>query len=127
MIRASLLYYNYTLLVIINQNLLKHKDVRNKNSPECIRTVVCIWLRGMDLNHRPPGYGPGKLPGCSTPRCRLFIGSVNIDPLGEVCKPFLTTPDFLIEGHRLQDGVVHVEIGVIGEPAEEIDPCFLDG
>ena len=31
MIRASLLYYNYTLLVIINQYLLKHKDVRNKN------------------------------------------------------------------------------------------------
>lgn len=43
MIRASLLYYNYTLLVINNQYLLKHKDVRNKNSPECIRTVVCIW------------------------------------------------------------------------------------
>ena len=26
------------------------------------------WLRGMDLNHRPSGYEPDELPGCSTPR-----------------------------------------------------------
>ncbi len=26
------------------------------------------WLRGWDLNPRPPGYEPDELPGCSTPR-----------------------------------------------------------
>ena len=26
------------------------------------------WLRGVDLNHRPRGYEPRELPGCSTPR-----------------------------------------------------------
>ena len=25
-------------------------------------------LRGVDLNHRPLGYEPNELPGCSTPR-----------------------------------------------------------
>jgi hypothetical protein len=26
-----------------------------------------IWLRGVDLNHRPLGYEPNELPDCSTP------------------------------------------------------------
>src|SRR5690348_9722808 len=26
------------------------------------------WWRGVDLNHRPPGYEPDELPDCSTPR-----------------------------------------------------------
>ena len=25
-------------------------------------------MRGVDLNHRPPGYEPDELPDCSTPR-----------------------------------------------------------
>ena len=28
-----------------------------------------VWLRGVDLNHRPLGYEPNELPDCSTPRC----------------------------------------------------------
>ena len=35
------------------------------------------WLRGWDLNPRPSGYEPDELPGCSTPRSRMFniVGS----------------------------------------------------
>src|SRR5438132_3681942 len=30
------------------------------------------WLRGLDLNQRPSGYEPDELPGCSTPRDKLW-------------------------------------------------------
>jgi hypothetical protein len=29
--------------------------------------LAAKWLRGVDLNHRPLGYEPNELPGCSTP------------------------------------------------------------
>ena len=32
-----------------------------------IETKWRIWLRGVDLNHRPLGYEPNELPDCSTP------------------------------------------------------------
>ena len=33
-----------------------------------------LWLRGMDLNHRPLGYEPNELPGCSTPQIHITSG-----------------------------------------------------
>src|SRR6516225_5030981 len=29
--------------------------------------LLILWLRGVDLNHRPLGYEPNELPDCSTP------------------------------------------------------------
>jgi hypothetical protein len=40
-----------------------------------------VWLRGSDLNRRPPGYGPGELPDCSTPR-RLKNCDLSTQPCG---------------------------------------------
>jgi hypothetical protein len=37
--------------------------VRSKS----LQPIEKIWLRGMDLNHRPLGYEPNELPDCSTP------------------------------------------------------------
>src|SRR5208283_4450725 len=33
-----------------------------------MRTTREVWLRGVDLNHRPLGYEPNELPDCSTPQ-----------------------------------------------------------
>ena len=33
-----------------------------------IETKRKVWLRGVDLNHRPLGYEPNELPDCSTPQ-----------------------------------------------------------
>src|SRR5205807_2078980 len=34
-----------------------------------------VWLRGMDLNHRPLGYEPNELPDCSTPHFYISVDS----------------------------------------------------
>jgi hypothetical protein len=50
------------------------------------------WLRGWDLNPRPPGYEPDELPDCSTPRhCReLFSRTARaiVSQCGAHVKPF---------------------------------------
>ena len=44
----------------------RHKDFQSFALPTELQNH---WLRGKDLNQRPPGYGPDELPGCSTSRC----------------------------------------------------------
>lgn len=34
---------------------------------------VSSWLRGRESNPRPPGYEPGALPDCATPRQMYFF------------------------------------------------------
>ena len=43
----------------------RHKDFQSFALPTELQDH---WLRGKDLNQRPPGYGPDELPGCSTSR-----------------------------------------------------------
>ena len=51
---------------------IQHNTRKIKNTPQgCI--FHFNWLRSVDLNHRPSGYEPDELPGCSTPRQTVLI------------------------------------------------------
>jgi hypothetical protein len=51
--------------------MLVNCNVCNPKRLKGLPTVLVsnpIWLRGVDLNHRPLGYEPNELPDCSTPQ-----------------------------------------------------------
>ena len=64
----------------------RHKDFQSFALPTELQNQ---WLRGKDLNQRPPGYGPDELPGCSTSRCdmREYGGGAGIRTLAPVSRP----------------------------------------
>jgi hypothetical protein len=47
-------------------------------------------LRGVDLNHRPLGYEPNELPGCSTPQKNHISGLVQGQTLPRSFHSFLS-------------------------------------
>ena len=64
----------------------RHQDFQSFALPTELQNQ---WLRGKDLNQRPPGYGPDELPGCSTSRCdmREYGGGAGIRTLAPVSRP----------------------------------------
>ena len=66
---------NFCLFVEVSKQgsfqILSFWHTIKNTSPK--RTGIFYWLRGQDLNLWPPGYEPGELPGCSTPRYRLLL------------------------------------------------------
>src|SRR5271157_5845977 len=49
-------------------NMLGTQEKRLPAATEGVCNQELVWLRGVDLNHRPLGYEPNELPDCSTPQ-----------------------------------------------------------
>ena len=54
-------------------NCTAHKPQKLKGLPTVLVSNP-MWLRGVDLNHRPLGYEPNELPDCSTPHKNHISG-----------------------------------------------------
>ena len=48
--------------------LMGAKRSRRGRRLEPLDVQELLWLRGVDLSHRPLGYEPNELPDCSTPQ-----------------------------------------------------------
>ncbi len=47
------------------------------------KSPLKIWLRGVDSNHRPPGYEPDELP-LLYPASHIFIQAMNLPEAQEI-------------------------------------------
>ena len=73
---SSILLFNITLIIVFRQSHLNEKNTAD--------IVDCVWwLRGKDLNQRPPGYEPDELP-TALPRDILNFGVVPVTGLEPV-------------------------------------------
>ena len=55
-----------------------------------MQPIENVWLRGVDLNHRPLGYEPNELPDCSTPHIHPSV-PIHAGQISVTIFPFLPT------------------------------------
>ena len=63
-------WFNFVQWWFRSESNQRHVDFQSTALPTELRNH---WLRGKDLNLRPPGYEPDELPDCSTPRCDAYL------------------------------------------------------